>query len=222
MAKLELRNICKKYKSEYDEPFLLSNINLTIEEGEFLSVLGASGCGKTTILRIIAGIIPPDNGSVLVENIDITQIPTEKRNFALVAQEPLLFPNMNVIENVAFGLKMKGISKSERLAKAEAILSNLGLKGLERRFPLQLSGGEQQRTAIARALVVNPKVLLMDEPFSALDEELRVEMRELLHKIHKENNVTIVFVTHFKEEAYFLSDKIAIMSRGKIDEIRVL
>jgi ABC-type Fe3+/spermidine/putrescine transport system ATPase subunit len=222
MAKLELRNICKKYGSEQDESFLLSNINLTIEEGEFLSILGASGCGKTTILRIIAGIVPPDNGSISVENIDITKMPIEKRNFALVAQEPLLFPNMNVIENVAFGLKMKGISKSERLVKSEAILNNLGLKGLEKRFPSQLSGGEKQRTAIARALVVNPKVLLMDEPFSALNEELRVEMRELLHKIHKENRVTIVFVTHFKEEAYFLSDKIAIMSKGKIDEIKII
>lgn len=222
MAKLELRNIWKKYGSEQDEPFLLSNINLTIEEGEFLSILGASGCGKTTILRIIAGIIPPDNGSIFVEDIDITKVPIEKRNFALVAQEPLLFPNMNVIENVAFGLKMKGISKSERVVKAEAILNNLGLKGLEKRFPSQLSGGEKQRTAIARALVVNPKVLLMDEPFSALNEELRLEMRELLHKIHKENRVTIVFVTHFKEEAYFLSDKIAIMSKGKIDGINTI
>jgi ABC-type Fe3+/spermidine/putrescine transport system ATPase subunit len=222
MAKLELRNICKKYGSEHDESFLLSNINLTIEEGEFLSILGASGCGKTTILRIIAGIVPPDNGSISVEDIDITKMPIEKRNFALVAQEPLLFPNMNVIENVAFGLKMKGISKSERLVKSKAILNNLGLKGLEKRFPSQLSGGEKQRTAIARALVVNPKVLLMDEPFSALNEELRVEMRELLHKIHKENRVTIVFVTHFKEEAYFLSDKIAIMSKGKIDEIKTI
>lgn len=222
MAKLELRNISKKYDSQYHESFLLANINLTIEEGEFISILGASGCGKTTILRIIAGIIPPDNGSLFVDNVDITRIPIEKRNFALVAQEPLLFPNMNVIENVAFGLKMKGISKNERLAKAEAILSNLGLKGLERRFPLHLSGGEQQRTAIARALVVNPKVLLMDEPFSALNEELRVEMTELLHKIHKENSVTIVFVTHFKEEAYLLSDKIAIMSRGKIEKIKII
>ncbi|MCB2289245.1 ABC transporter ATP-binding protein [Clostridium sp. CS001] len=222
MAKLELRNICKKYGSEQDEPFLLSNINLTIEDGEFLSILGASGCGKTTILRTIAGIVPPDSGSIFVEDIDNTNIPIEKRNFALVAQEPLLFPNMNVIENVAFGLKMKGISKNERVVKAEAILNNLGLKGLEKRFPTQLSGGEKQRTAIARALVVNPKVLLMDEPFSALNEELRLEMRELLHKIHKENRVTIVFVTHFKEEAYFLSDKIAIMSKGKIDEINVI
>jgi ABC-type Fe3+/spermidine/putrescine transport system ATPase subunit len=222
MAKLELRNICKKYGSDQDESFLLSNINLTVEEGEFLSILGASGCGKTTILRIIAGIVPPDNGSVSVEDIDITKMPIEKRNFALVAQEPLLFPNMNVIENVAFGLKMKGISKSERVVRAESILNDLGLKGLEKRFPTQLSGGEKQRTAIARALVVNPKVLLMDEPFSALNEELRLEMRELLHKIHKENRVTIVFVTHFKEEAYFLSDKIAIMSKGRIDEIKTI
>jgi ABC-type Fe3+/spermidine/putrescine transport system ATPase subunit len=222
MTKLELGNICKKYQSQYDESFLLSNINLTIEEGEFLSILGPSGCGKTTMLRIIAGIIKPDRGNVFVENIDITEMPTEKRNFSLVAQQPLLFPNMNAIENVAFGLKMKGVGKGERLIQSLAILSNLGLKGLEKRFPSQLSGGEQQRVAIARALVVKPKVLLMDEPFSALNEELRVEMRELLHKIHNENKVTTIFVTHFKEEASFLSDKIAIMSKGKIEEIKIL
>lgn len=222
MAKLKLMNICKEYQSEQDDSFLLSNINLTIEDGEFLSILGPSGCGKTTILRIIAGIIKPNRGSLFVENIDITERPIEKRNFALVAQQPLLFPNMNVIDNVAFGLKMKGINKGERLIRAETMLSNLGLKGLEKRFPCQLSGGQQQRAAIARALVINPKVLLMDEPFSALNEELRVDMRELLHKIHKENKVTTIFVTHFKDEANFLSDKIAIMSKGKIDEIKIL
>lgn len=222
MAKLELRNIYKEYKSERAEPFLLSDVKLTIAQGEFLSILGPSGCGKSTILRIIAGIIKPDRGSLLLENIDITEMPPYKRNFALVAQQPLLFPNMNVIENVAFGLKMKGIVKDERLDRAKSILSNLGLSGLEKRFHSQLSGGEQQRVAIARALVIEPKVLLMDEPFSSLNEELRVEMRELLHKIHNDNGVTTVFVTHFKEEANFLSDKIAIMSKGKIDEVRIL
>jgi len=222
MAKLELKNICKKYESEYTAPFLLTDIKLTIEEGEFLSILGPSGCGKTTILRIITGIIKPDSGSLFVENIDITQKPIEKRNFALVAQQPLIFPNMNVIDNVAFGLKMKGISKGERLDLAADMLSKLGLKGLEKRFSSQLSGGEEQRVAIARALVVKPKVLLMDEPFNALHEELRIDMRELLHNIHKENRVTTIFVTHFKEEANFLSDKIVIMSKGKIDEINVL
>ena len=118
MAKLELRNICKKYGTQYTESFFLSNIKLTIEDGEFLSILGPSGCGKTTILRIIAGIIKPDSGSLYTENIDITQMPIEKRNFALVAQQPLLFPNMNVIDNVAFGLKMRGVSKGERLDQA--------------------------------------------------------------------------------------------------------
>ncbi|MGV8979995.1 ABC transporter ATP-binding protein [Clostridium sp.] len=221
MAKLELRDICKRYESKYVESFLLSNIKLTIEDGEFISILGPSGCGKSTILRIIAGILQPDRGSLVVENIDITEMPIEKRNFALVAQEPLLFPNMNVIENVAFGLKMKGISKGDRMERAADILSTLGLMGLEKRLSFQLSGGEQQRVAIARALIVKPRVLLMDEPFNALHEELRVEMRELLHNIHKENKVTTIFVTHFKEEANFLSDKIVIMSKGKIDEIKV-
>ncbi|GCD08493.1 ABC transporter ATP-binding protein [Clostridium tagluense] len=221
MSKLELKNICKQYESGADS-FLLSDINLTIEGGEFVSILGPSGCGKTTILRIIAGIIKPDSGSLFVEDIDITEMPIEKRNFALVAQQPLIFPNMNVIDNVAFGLKMKGVSKGERLDKAFAIISNLGLKGLEKRFSSQLSGGERQRVAIARAMAVKPKVLLMDEPFNALHEELRVDMRELLHKMHKENKVTTIFVTHFKEEANFLSDKILIMSKGKIDEMEIL
>ena len=221
MAKLELRNICKKYWTQYTESFFLSNIKLTIEDGEFLSILGPSGCGKTTILRIIAGIIKPDSGSLYIENIDITQMPVEKRNFALVAQQPLLFPNMNVIENVAFGLKMRGVNKGERLDQAATILCNLGLKGLENRFSSQISGGERQRVSLARALVVKPKVLLMDEPFNALHEELREDMRELLLKVHMENKVTTIFVTHFKEEANFLSDKIVIMSKGKIDEIKI-
>ena len=222
MAKLELKNICKRYGTQYTESFFLSNIKLTIEDGEFLSILGPSGCGKTTILRIIAGIIKPDSGSLYIENIDITQMPIEKRNFALVAQQPLLFPNMNIIDNVAFGLKMRGVSKGERLGQAAIMLCNLGLKGLEKRFSSQLSGGERQRVSLARALVVKPKVLLMDEPFNALHEELRLDMRELLHKLHVENRVTTIFVTHFKEEANFLSDKIVTMSKGKIDEMKIL
>ncbi|MGH4126103.1 MAG: ABC transporter ATP-binding protein [Clostridium sp.] len=221
MAKLELKNIYKHYESGADS-FLLADINVTIEDGEFISILGPSGCGKSTILRIITGIIKPDRGNLFVENTNITEMPIEKRNFALVAQQPLIFPNMNVIDNVAFGLKMKGVSKGERLDKAATILSNLGLNGLEKRFSSQLSGGEKQRVAIARALIIKPKVLLMDEPFSALHEELRVDMRELLYKIHKENRVTTIFVTHFKEEANFLSDKILIMSKGKIDTMKIL
>lgn len=219
MAKLELKNIFKKYESESLESFSLKDVNLTIEDGELLSILGPSGCGKTTILRIIAGIIKPDKGNVYVENVNITEVPVEKRNFALVAQQPLLFPNMNVIDNASFGLKMRGIKKSERLAEAEHILNSLGLKGLEKRFPSQLSGGERQRVAIARALVIKPKVLLMDEPFSALNEELRMDMIQLVQKIHKVNGVTTVFVTHYKEEANLLSNKIVIMSKGSIEEI---
>ena len=222
MAKLELRNICKRYEAKYTESFSLSNINLNVEDGEILSILGPSGCGKTTILRIIAGIIKPDTGRLFIENIDITEMLIENRNFAFVAQQPLLFPNMNVIENVAFGLKMKGISKGERLDSAEDMLTSLGLKGFEKRLSFQLSGGERQRVAIARALVIKPKILLMDEPFSALHEELRVNMRELLYKIHTDNKVTTIFVTHFKEEANYLSDKIVNMSKGKIDEISTL
>ena len=148
--------------------------------------------------------------------MDLAEVPVEKRNYAIVAQQPLLFPNMTLIENVCFGLKMKGVAKTQRIEIATDMIDNLGLSGLEKRYPSQLSGGQSQRASIARALVSKPKVLLMDEPFSALNEELREEMKNLLKNIHKKNNLTIVFVTHDKDEAYFLSDRIINMKNGEI------
>lgn len=220
MPKLELRNIEKAFENKNislsEDNFKLSDINLTIGDGEFLSVLGPSGCGKTTLLRIISGLAIPDKGRIFENEIDITDLPIEKRNFAFVSQQPLLFPNMTILENVSFGLKMQGIPKKQRTAAAMDMLYNLSIQGLEKRYPLQLSGGQSQRASIARAFLSNPKVLLMDEPFTALNEELRDEMKNLLLALHRKNKLTTIFVTHDKVEAQFLSDKIINMKNGKI------
>ena len=221
MPKLELRNIEKTFQGnkslDSEDIFKISNINLHINDGEFISILGPSGCGKTTLLKIIAGLIDINQGIILEDGKDISKIPVEKRNYAMVAQRPLLFPNMTLIENICFGLKMKKINKNERNEVALAMITKLKLQGLERRYPSQLSGGQCQRVAIARALVTKPKVLLMDEPFSALNEELRVEMKELVKEFHRINNLTTIFVTHDKEEASFLSDRIITLKNGSIE-----
>jgi len=221
MPKLDIINIEKTFQGSSslnsEDIFKLSNINLNINHGEFISILGPSGCGKTTLLKIIAGLIEINQGIILEDGKDVSKIPVEKRNYAMVAQRPLLFPNMTLIENICFGLKMKKIKKTERNEVALAMVNKLKLQGLERRYPSQLSGGQCQRVAIARALVTKPKVLLMDEPFSALNEELRFEMKELVKEFHRINNLTTIFVTHDKEEASFLSDKIITMKNGSIE-----
>jgi ABC-type Fe3+/spermidine/putrescine transport system ATPase subunit len=221
MPKLELIDIKKTFqahkKLQGEEVFTMENINVTINNGEFVSVLGPSGCGKTTLLRIMAGLTKPDNGIILEDGKDITQMPVEKKNYAMVTQQPLLFPNMTLMDNICFGLKMQKVNKVDRTASACNMLNKLKLKGLEKRYPSQLSGGQCQRAAIARALVSNPKVLFMDEPFSSLNEELRIEMGQLIKEIHKSSNLTIIFVTHDKEEAYLLSDRIITMKNGSIE-----
>jgi ABC-type Fe3+/spermidine/putrescine transport system ATPase subunit len=221
MAKLELINIEKKFqgnKKIHDEDvFTMANINLTINSGEFLSVLGASGCGKTTLLKLMTGLIKPDKGIILEDGKDITQMPVHKKNYAMVAQQPLLFPNMTLMDNICFGLKMKNVNKAQRIAAASIMINKLKLQGLGNRYPSQLSGGQSQRGAIARALVSNPKVLFMDEPFSALNEELRTEMKEIIKELHRNSNLTIIFVTHDKDEAYFLSDRVITMKNGGIE-----
>jgi len=221
MPKLDIINIEKTFQGSSslnsEDIFKLSNINLNINHGEFISILGPSGCGKTTLLKIIAGLIDISHGIILEDGKDVSKIPVEKRNYAMVAQRPLLFPNMTLIENICFGLKMKKIKKAERNEVALAMVNKLKLQGLEKRYPSQLSGGQCQRVAIARALVTKPKVLLMDEPFSALNEELRFEMKELVKEFHRTNNLTTIFVTHDKEEASFLSDRIITMKNGSIE-----
>ncbi|WP_142829590.1 ABC transporter ATP-binding protein [Planococcus soli] len=222
MSDLRIINIEKQYpqtKQQKDPAFSLQPVALTIKEGEFFSLLGPSGCGKTTLLKLIAGLIPADNGEIWVGDDHLTAVAPEARRFAMVFQQSLLFPHMTVEDNVAFGLKMQKISKRERLADAQSMLEHVGLGGYGSRFPDELSGGQQQRVALARALVAKPRLLLMDEPFSALDPSLREEMRELLRSVQKEFHVTVLFVTHDREEAFYLSDRIGVMSEGRLLQI---
>ena len=222
MNDLRIINIKKQFKQTErrgDPAFSLQPVQLTIREGEFFSLLGPSGCGKTTLLKLVAGLLQADSGEIWVGDTDLTTVPSEARKFAMVFQQSLLFPHMSVEDNVAFGLKMQKIGKKQRLEEARAMLERVGLAGYGSRFPNELSGGQQQRVALARALVANPRVLLMDEPFSALDPSLREEMRELLSRIQKEFRVTVLFVTHDREEAFYLSDRIGVMSEGKLLQV---
>lgn len=206
-----LEDVTKKY-----EEFSIENLNLTVEKGEFFTLLGGSGCGKSTLLKTISGIEGEYRGRIEIDGMDIRGKSTFETGLSMVFQDSLLLPNLNVEDNVAFGLKMKGIGKRERLAKAKETLEELGLAGFEKRHPTDLSGGQKQRVAIARALVMEPKLLLMDEPFSALDEELRGKLQKLLKEIQRKHKSTILFVTHDRDEAFYLSDKIAIMDNGRI------
>lgn len=199
----------------YDE-FSIDGLSLKVEKGEFFTLLGGSGCGKSTLLRLISGIEPQYSGSIKIDGVDIRGKSTFETGLSMVFQDSLLLPNLNVEDNVAFGLKMKGVGKKERHSKARKALSELGLQGFEKRHPSELSGGQKQRVAIARALVMEPKVLLMDEPFSALDEELREKLQRLLKTVQKRHKSTILFVTHDRDEAFYLSDKIAVMNNGSV------
>lgn len=214
MTHLELKEIKKRY-----ENFSLQSMDLTVQEGEIFALLGPSGCGKTTLLKLIAGLMKPDQGDLYYNGQRITTISAEKRGFGMVFQQALLFPHMNVEENVAFGLKMQGVPKEDRFKKANEMLSHVGLEGFGKRHPSELSGGQQQRVSLARALVFNSRLLLMDEPFSALDPEIREEMRELLLQIHQKHKVTVIFVTHDREEAYILANRVGIMKDGVLLQV---
>lgn len=200
-------------------PFSLKSIDLALKEGEFFALLGPSGCGKTTLLKVIAGLLTPEMGEIYWASEKLTGVPAEKRGFGMVFQQPLLFPHMTVLDNVSFGLKMQGISKKERYAKAENLLTAVDLSGFAHHNPAQLSGGQQQRVALARALVSQPKVLLMDEPFSAMDPSLRFEMRELLATLHRKHKLTVLFVTHDRDEAFAMADRVGIMQSGALMQI---
>lgn len=195
---------------------ILHSVSLNVQDGELFSLLGPSGCGKTTLLKAIAGLNVQKSGSVNLAGRCVDGLPPEKRDITVVFQELRLFPNMNVINNVAFPLKMRGVKKAERLEKAAELLAQVQLGGFENRRITQLSGGQQQRVALARAIVASPKVLLLDEPFSALDENLRDDMRDLLMMLHSKLDTTIVLVTHDQNEALKLSDRIAIMDEGHV------
>jgi len=196
-----------------------SNVNLQINQGEFFFILGPSGCGKSTLLKIIAGLLQQDSGELVFEGILYKEIPAYERPFNMVFQNYSLFPHLSVFNNVAFGLKMNNTSKDEIKAKVAQVLSLFQINELSQRKPDQLSGGEQQRVALARAIVNNPKVLLLDEPLSALDEKLRVEMQQTLKELKSKLNTTFIYVTHNQEEALSMGDRIAIMNKGQIEDV---
>ena len=210
--KLEIQNLTAGYELD----IVLKDLSLSVAEGEFLSLLGPSGCGKTTLMKTVAGILPAAEGSILLDGCDITKLPIHKRGTVIVFQDMRLFPHKTVAENVAFPLKMQGMPKAQRLARAEELLEKVQLAGYGNRKPSQLSGGQQQRIALARALAAQPKLLLLDEPFSALDENLREDMRNLVLQLKKEFSMTVILVTHDREEALSMSDRIALMFDGKL------
>jgi spermidine/putrescine transport system ATP-binding protein len=212
---IELKNISKSYEDNR----VLDNVSLDIRRNEFLTLLGPSGCGKTTTLKILAGFESTDEGTILFEDKKINDLPPYERQINTVFQKYALFPHMNVYENIAFGLKIKKIPKSEIDIKVKEMLKLVALEGFEKRKVESLSGGQQQRVAIARALVNEPKVLLLDEPLGALDLKLRKEMQIELKKIQKKLGITFVFVTHDQEEALTMSDTIVVMNKGEIQQM---
>lgn len=213
---LELKNIKKSFTTG---EAVLHDLSLAIHKGEFLTFLGSSGCGKTTTLRIIAGLEQPDAGSVWLDGREVTEEQPNKRDVNTVFQNYALFPHMSVAENIGYGLKLKKIPKSEIRKKVKQMLELVQLSGYEKRKPSELSGGQRQRVAIARALVNNPKVLLLDEPLGALDLQLRRTMQMELKRLQKKLGITFVYITHDQEEAINMSDRIAVMRDGRIEQI---
>ncbi len=212
---LSLKGIRKSFKSGE----VLKGIDLDIAQGEFITLLGASGCGKTTTIRIIAGLDMPDEGRVILDGADITDLPPEKRNVNTIFQNYALFPHMNVADNISYGLKIRKVSKAERRAKAEEMLRLVRLEGRGDRKVSELSGGQKQRVAIARALINEPKVLLLDEPLGALDLKLRRQMQLELKRMQKQLGITFIYITHDQEEAINMSDRIAVMHKGLFEQI---
>ena len=197
----------------------LDDVSLTIGRGEFMTLLGPSGCGKTTLLKLAAGFLGPDSGSIAIDGQCVNDVPTYKREIGMMFQNYALFPHMSVAENVAYGLKARRVPRHERDRRVTDALALVKLTGLEDRRPRQLSGGQQQRVALARALVINPTVLLLDEPFSALDKNLRASMQFELREIQRKLGLTTIFVTHDQSEALSLSDRMAVMSEGQIRQL---
>src|SRR5712671_1118393 len=215
MAYLELQNLQRNFGAVR----ALDGIEIALGEGEFLSLLGPSGCGKTTALRLVAGFDRPDGGAILVDGKDLTNVPPSKRDMGMVFQAYSLFPNMTARQNVEFGLKIRGKDKTLRRTRVQELLELVGLGHAADRYPHQLSGGMQQRVALARALAIEPRVLLLDEPLSALDAKVRVQLREEIRRIQLELGITTLYVTHDQEEALAVSDHVAVMYRGRIEQI---
>ena len=203
----------------YGKTWALRGINVEVGEGELVSVVGPSGCGKTTLLRIIAGFTKPTTGKVIINDRNVTDIPARKRGIGMVFQHYALFPNLTVFENVAFGLRARKEPTTEIDRRVKALLTMVRLEGTADRYPHQLSGGQQQRVAVARALAISPRVLLLDEPLSALDAKVRLELRYELKRIQRESGITAVYVTHDQEEALSISDRVVVMEEGEVRQI---
>ena len=212
--KLQIKDMTKKY----DNGDGVEHINLDIYEGEIVTLLGPSGCGKTTILRTIGGFLDVTSGDITVDGQSIIGMPPEKRPTAMVFQSYNLWPHMTIYENLAFGLKLRKVPKAEINADVKKYLDLVSMPGCEKKYPGQLSGGQQQRIAIARSLMLKPSLLLLDEPFSALDAKIRQQMREELKKIQQDLGITVIFVTHDQEEAMSLSHRIVVMNKGKFEQ----
>ncbi|MGM7723828.1 ABC transporter ATP-binding protein [Metabacillus sp. Hm71] len=203
----------------YNKQNILKDFNLEIEKGKLVSLLGPSGCGKTTTLRLIAGFLQANSGKFLFKDKDYTKVPVNKRNFGFVFQNYALFPHLSIFDNIAFGLRLRKAAKSDIEKRVMNVLEIVDLKGFEKRFPKELSGGQKQRVAIARALVIEPDILLFDEPLSNLDANLRVNMRVEIRRIQQELGITTVYVSHDQEECFSISDQVAIMNKGVIEQL---
>jgi ABC-type Fe3+/spermidine/putrescine transport system ATPase subunit len=210
-----LREVTKRF----GEVLAVDALDLEVAHGEFLSLLGPSGCGKTTTLRLIAGFEQPDVGAVLIDGRDVAGLPPYKRDVNTVFQSYALFPHLTVADNVAYGLRQRKLGKRERRKRSEELLGLVRLSGVEDRKPRELSGGQQQRVALARALVMSPRVLLLDEPLGALDLKLRKELQVFLKTLHADLGITFVYVTHDQEEALAMSDRVAVMNHGRIEQL---
>ncbi len=211
---IEIKDLTKMYNGFT----VLKGITFSVRKGEFVTVLGASGSGKSTLLRVIAGLELPESGNVVVDGKDVTYIKVQERNVGFVFQHYALFRHMTVLDNIAFGLRVQNVSKGLAHFKARNLMALVGLSGLDRRMPSQLSGGQRQRVALARALAPEPKLLLLDEPFAALDARLRKDLREWLRRLHDRVGLTTLLVTHDQEEAFELSDRILLINRGRIEQ----
>src|SRR3569833_3224495 len=212
---LRIENLVKAFGSNT----VVKGANLAFNKGEFVTLLGPSGCGKTTILRMGAGFERPTSGTIMVEGKDINPLPPNQRKIGMVFQAYALFPNMNVEDYVGFGLKIAGMPADQRRARVQEMLKLIGLSGYGKRFPFEMSGGQQQRVALARALAPKPRMLLLDEPLSALDAKLRVSLRQEIRAIQRALGITTIFVTHDQEAALSISDRIVDMNAGKADQI---
>jgi putative spermidine/putrescine transport system ATP-binding protein len=215
MAYLELSGL----RRQFGPVVALDGIDVSLERGEFLSLLGPSGCGKTTALRLVAGFDRPDSGSIVIDGKDLTRVSPNHRDMGMVFQAYSLFPNMTAEQNVEFGLKVRRRARADRRQRVRELLQTVGLEHAAKRYPHQLSGGMQQRVALARALAIEPRVLLLDEPLSALDAKVRVQLREEIRRIQTQLGITTLYVTHDQEEALSISDRVAVMSGGRIEQI---